>query len=148
MSFDLMSGTTVEVELPVIPELLIDPPVAPSVLVSIPVIPTVEIDLPVLPQLLMSPPDPSSTPVFLVPGPPGPQGPRGAAGGGATFEYQQLIPQSVWTPIVHNFGRYPVAWSLFDEAGRLCDEYIVQHLDVNTSRISMDTPTAGIIRLI
>lgn len=148
MSFELVSGTTVDVELPDVPTLLLDPPTGLSVLVSMPSVPVVEIDLPSLPQLTVTPPAPSSSPILIVPGPVGPQGPRGPAGGGATFEYQQSIAQSVWTPIIHNFGRYPVAWSLFDDAGRLCDEYIVQHLDVNTSRVSMDVPTAGIIRLI
>lgn len=63
------------------------------------------------------------------------------------FEYVQPVPQSVWT-ISHALGRYPVAWSLFDEEGRECAEYEVQHLDLNTSRVSMDTPTAGLIRLL
>lgn len=148
MSFELASGTTVDVEPPAVPQLLLDPPTVSTVLVSMPTISIVEIDLPSLPQFAMTTPTLPSSPVFIVPGPVGPQGPRGPAGGGATFEYQQSIAQSVWTPITHNFGRFPVAWSLFDDMGRLCDEYVVQHLDVNTSRVSMDVPTAGVIRLI
>lgn len=63
------------------------------------------------------------------------------------FEYVQDIPQAVWT-IEHGLGRYPVAWSLYDEDGRECSEFEVQHLDLDTSRVSMDVPTAGLIRLI
>lgn len=63
------------------------------------------------------------------------------------FEYVQAIPQSVWT-ISHGLGRFPVAWSLFDEDGRECSEFVVQHLDADTTRVSMDVPTAGLIRLI
>jgi hypothetical protein len=63
------------------------------------------------------------------------------------FEFVQTIPQSVWT-IAHGLGRYPVAWSLFDVNGNECGEYVVQHMDVNTSRVSMETPTAGLVRFI
>jgi hypothetical protein len=63
------------------------------------------------------------------------------------YEFLQPIPQSVWT-ISHGLGRFPVAWSLFDDNGRLCSEYEVQHLDANTCRVSMDVPTAGLLRLI
>lgn len=70
-------------------------------------------------------------------------------GGGETHGYThtQTVAQSVWT-VTHNLGRYPVAWSLFDDAGRECSQYVVQHLDLDTSRASMDLPTAGLIRLI
>lgn len=63
------------------------------------------------------------------------------------FEHVQTVAQTVWT-IPHGLGRFPVAWSLFDEDGRECSEFVVQHLDANTTRVSMDVPTAGLIRLI
>lgn len=44
-------------------------------------------------------------------GPQGPEGPQGPAGppgpaGGGTFDYEQMVPATVWT-INHNLGRYP-----------------------------------------
>jgi hypothetical protein len=143
VSFDLISGTVVDVDPPEVPRLLQEPPSGPLVTVVPPVVPTAAVAPPVLPRLVVSPPVPGSTPVIIVPGPPGPPG----TGGAQTYEHDQLIPQSVWI-VPHQFGRYPVAWSLFDTTGRLCDEYTVEHTDLNTSRVSMDTPTAGLIRLI
>lgn len=72
--------------------------------------------------------------------------PRGSLAPQA-YEYVQEVPQAVWT-VSHALGRYPVAWSLFDDAGRECSEYVIQHLDVDTCLVSMDVPTAGLIRLI
>lgn len=77
------------------------------------------------------------------PGPTGPQGPTG----GTSFTHTQTLAQSVWT-VTHSLGRYPVAWSLFDDAGRECDNYLIQHLTVNTLLVSMDQPTAGLIRFL
>lgn len=98
---------------------------------------------PVLPAVRVAPPSPSSVVVLPVAGPTGPPG----ATGGDPFVHTQDVPQSVWT-VEHGFGRYPVAWSLHDTSGLLCSEYQVQHLDLNTSRVSMDVPTAGIFRVI
>jgi hypothetical protein len=72
--------------------------------------------------------------------------PRGSLGL-QSFEHVQAVAQSVWT-ISHGLGRYPVAWSLFDEDGYECGNYVVDHPDVNTLRVSMDVPTAGLIRFI
>ncbi|MDP9144358.1 MAG: hypothetical protein M3N43_06630 [Actinomycetota bacterium] len=82
----------------------------------------------------------------------GVQGPKGDTGpigptGGETYEHVQVAAQSVWT-INHNLGRYPTAWSLFDSSGRECGQYTIQHLDLDSLRVSMDLPTAGIIRLV
>lgn len=125
----------------------IEPPIPPIIQVAPPLLPSVVIQPPDTPGVTVSPPiDPSVTLVPVV-GPPGPRGPMGPSGGGVTFEFIQLIPQSVWV-INHQFGRYPIAWSLYDTDGRLCDEYIVEHMDVNICRVSMDVATAGVIRLI
>jgi len=66
--------------------------------------------------------------------------------GAVPYEHTQSVPQSVWT-INHQLGRYPVSWSLFDADGALASEYLVQHLDLDTSRVSMDKPSAGLIRI-
>lgn len=104
---------------------------------------TVEVVPPSVPGLVMGSPTPAGVVVVPVAGPPGPPGDVS----GLFYEHVQTLAQSVWT-IAHNLGHYPTAWSLFDNTGRLCDEYEVQHLDLNTSRVSMDVPTAGLIRLI
>lgn len=80
--------------------------------------------------------------VIEVPGQPG-------SGGGTTeiFTHYQLVPQSVWL-VEHELGRYPASWSLFDNDGRECGQYVVQHLDLNTLRVAMDVPTAGLFRCI
>lgn len=72
-----------------------------------------------------------------------------STGGGEVtrHEHQQLTPQSVWT-VEHFLSRYPSAWSLYDDLGVLCEEYQVQHLDMNVLRVSMDVPTAGTFRCI
>jgi hypothetical protein len=70
-----------------------------------------------------------------------------AAGALAPYTHTQNAAQSVWT-VAHGLGRYPVAWSLFDATGVLCGGYLVQHLDQDTTRVSMDIPTAGLLRLI
>jgi hypothetical protein len=70
-----------------------------------------------------------------------------AAGVLAPYTHTQNAAQSVWT-VAHGLGRYPVAWSLFDASGVLCGGYLVQHLDQDTTRVSMDIPTAGLLRLI
>lgn len=98
---------------------------------------------PDVPGLKMGPPTAAGVALVPVAGPPGPAGDVS----GLFYEHVQTLAQSVWT-IPHNLGHYPTAWSLFDNTGRLCDEYEVQHLDLNTSRVSMDVPTAGLIRLI
>lgn len=138
MPIVLAPDVIVDVEPPGIPILVLAPPVLTNVLVQTPATPVI------YPAPLV---DPAVT-VLPISGPAGPTGPPGPSGGGVTFEFHQVIPQSVWPPIIHNFGRYPIAWSLYDTDGRLCDEYIVEHLDVNTCRVSMDVATAGIIRLI
>lgn len=74
----------------------------------------------------------------------GPRGPMGPPGAGA-LRYEQSTPAAVWGPIEHGFGRQPAAVSLFSlDFGAQYGEFVVQHLDENTLRISMDTPTAGI----
>lgn len=98
---------------------------------------------PGVPAVGVAAPQPPSVYVVPVAGPPGPTGQTG----GTSFEYHQGLPQAVWV-IAHMLGRFPVAWSLFDAAGRLCDGYTVEHVDFDHSRVSMDIPTAGIIRLI
>ncbi len=59
--------------------------------------------------------------------------------------FTQSTPQTVWT-VNHNLGRYPVAWSLYDNAGVLRTGYDVQHMSVNQLRVSMDIAISGTFR--
>lgn len=70
-------------------------------------------------------------------------------GGGSTitdpiqYLYVQDLAATVWT-INHNLGRRPAAVALFSlDWLTQFGQYVVQHLDENTLRVSMDTPTAG-----
>jgi hypothetical protein len=128
-------------------EVQIEPPNVPVIHMSSPSSVLVLVQPPGPPDINNTPSTASAAVVPVV-GPQGPAGPPGAAGSGTLFEFIQTVPQSVWGPIVHNFGRFPVAWSLYDSGDRLCDEYIVEHMDINTCRVSMDVATAGVIRLI
>lgn len=103
----------------------------------------VTVEPPELPLIQMAPP--TVEPVVVVPvvGPPGPAG----VGSATNYTHVQVTPETVWT-IDHNFGKYPTAWSLFDNTGRECDFYEIQHMSINQCRVSMDIPTAGVIRLI
>lgn len=57
------------------------------------------------------------------------------------FVHVQLSPAAV-TLVTHNLGRRPGAVSLFSpDYGTEYWAYTVQHMDVNSLRISMDTPT-------
>lgn len=85
---------------------------------------------------------PAPTPIVI------PVGSGGTSGPGLQpYEHVQLIPQSVWL-VQHNLGRYPVAWSMFNEQDFEASEYSVQHLDLNTLRVSVDMPVAGLFRCI
>lgn len=66
---------------------------------------------------------------------------------GTAYEHRQDEPAQVWI-VDHNLGRHPVAWSLYDDADRQRDEFLVEHPTVNRVLVRMDTPTAGTIRLI
>lgn len=72
-----------------------------------------------------------------------------SGGGGVTTAYThiQSTPQSVWD-VYHALGRYPAAFSLHDDSDVLCSNYRVQHMDLNSLRVSMDTPIAGTFRCI
>lgn len=70
-------------------------------------------------------------------------------GGGSTitepiqYLHVQSLAATVWT-ITHNLGRRPAAVALFSlDWLTQFGQYNVQHLDANTLRVSMDTPTAG-----
>jgi len=103
----------------------------------------VEIAPPVLPPIQAAPPTTAATVVVPVAGPPGPRGPAGSGGA----EHQQTEPSDVWI-VDHGLGHHPVAWSLYDDQGRLCDEYVVDHPTLNRAVVRMDVPTAGTVRMI
>lgn len=64
---------------------------------------------------------------------------------GHPVTFVQATPAAVWGPIVHNFGYRAAAVALFSaDYSQQFDEFTVQHLDDNSLRLSMDTPTAGI----
>lgn len=65
------------------------------------------------------------------------------ASASASYRHDQSTPATVWT-ISHGLGRYPSSVSLHDAGLSLdYDEFAVQHLDVNTLRVSMEVPIAG-----
>ena len=105
---------------------------------------TLQIEQPGIPTINVAAPSSPSVAVLPVAGPPGTSGTSGVE----PFEFVQATPAAVWGPIAHGFGRRPVAWSLYDTDDRECGEYEVQHLDLDTCRVSMDVPTAGVIRLL
>lgn len=70
------------------------------------------------------------------------------AGSNASYRHDQSTPSTVWT-ISHNLGRYPSSVSLHDVGLSVdYDEFIVQHLDLNTLRVSMETPITGVALII
>lgn len=100
----------------------------------------VKVAPPPLPTVTTAPPGPENVRVLPVAGPPGPAG-------GSNFRFDQAIPAAVWT-IEHNLGRRPVSVALFsDDFAQEYGEFAVQHLDLNSLRISMETPTAGVALL-
>lgn len=109
---------------------------------------TVHVRAPSVPQWRTEPPA-NAPDVHVVPvvGPPGPEGQPGPGGAADQYVHEQVVPQSVWQ-VGHQLGRYPAAWSLFDDEGRECGQYVVQHLDEDTLRVTMDIPTAGLFRCI
>lgn len=64
-------------------------------------------------------------------------------------EHEELNPQSVWQVEFPERG-VAVSWSLYNAAtGRECDEYTVLPVESDLGcRVAMDTPIAGVIRLI
>jgi len=69
----------------------------------------------------------------------------GGGSGGGTVTFTQSTPVTVWGPIAHNLGYRPAAVSVFSlDFGTQYDEFTVQHLDVNTLRISMDVSATGV----
>lgn len=79
-------------------------------------------------------------------------GPAPGGGGGgtgtATTRYDQTTAATVWL-VDHNLGRYPAAVALFmPDLSEQYREYKIQHLSVNSLRVSMDIPTAGVALLI
>ncbi len=84
-------------------------------------------------------------------GSPAPAGPGVMVPAGGTrpaaYTHHQDVADTVWI-VAHNLGRRPVAWSLYDVDGRHCDEYVVDHPELNRSIIRMDVPTAGTLYLI
>jgi hypothetical protein len=65
-----------------------------------------------------------------------------------SFRFNQLIAAAVWT-INHNLGRFPVTVTLHNaDLSVEYDEFLVQHLSINSLRVSMDTPTSGAALLI
>lgn len=72
-----------------------------------------------------------------------------SGGGQSTRAYTHIQPtaQSVWE-VYHGLGRYPAAFSLHDTGDVLCSNYRVQHMNLDSLRVSMDVPTAGTFRCI
>jgi len=105
---------------------------------------TVTIEPPDIPALMAAPPAVEAVTVLPVVGPVGPPGPSG----GETFRHDQTTAATVWL-VDHNLGRYPAAVVLFmPDLSEQYREYKIQHLSVNSLRVSMDIPTAGVALLI
>lgn len=99
---------------------------------------TVQVVPPDVPALRMGPPEPTTVTVLPVVGPQGPAGPAGAG----YFRHEQATPTTVAT-VEHGFGRWPAAVTLTSLDGSvLYDEFGVQNLDLDTIRITTDTPAA------
>jgi hypothetical protein len=64
-----------------------------------------------------------------------------SGGGGLYKDHEQTIPALVWS-ILHNFGRYPAAVSVYDQTGSfvLAD---ISHFSINEIRITFATPAIG-----
>lgn len=107
------------------------------------------VDLPDVPTIAMEWPEGPDTLVVPVPGLRGLQGEPGTPGDAVVqHEHTQSTPASVWGPIVHNLGRRPSAVSLFSlDFSEQYGQFNVQHLDEDSLRISVDTPTAGVALL-
>jgi len=77
-----------------------------------------------------------------------PPGGGGGTPGPGTTRYDQTTAATVWL-VDHNLGRYPAAVALFmPDLSEQYREYKIQHLSVNSLRVSMDIPTAGVALLI
>ncbi len=97
-----------------------------------------------MPTLVMAPPLSTTVAVLPVVGPPGPPGPPG----GEVFRYDQTLASTVWL-IDHDLGRYPAVVALYmPDLSEQYREYKVQHLSVNSLRVSMDIPTIGVALVI
>ena len=84
------------------------------------------------------------TVVVTVPGAGG-----GGPGGGEValppYVFIQSIPSAVWGPIAHQFGFRPVAVAVFSlDYTTQYAEFNVQHFDVNSLRLGMETPVSGV----
>lgn len=115
MPVEFEPGTTIKVV----------PPSIPGIKVTGPNTPTVAFERPS-----------STVTAFPVVGPPGPAG-------GQAFQFTQSTPATVWT-VNHNLGRYPAVQLFSLDLSANYAEFLVQHLDLQTLRVSMETPTAGI----
>lgn len=105
---------------------------------------TVQVQAPVLPHIRAAPPNPANVTVLPVAGPPGPPG----SAGSGYVRHEQTTPAAV-VDIAHNLGRWPGAVTLTSLDGSITYvEYGVQHLDLNTVRISIDTPTAYVALIV
>lgn len=66
----------------------------------------------------------------------------GAVGG---QQFTQTAPATVWGPINHGLGYRPAGVALFStDFAQQYDGFSVEHLSVNSLRIAMDTPVAGV----
>lgn len=72
-------------------------------------------------------------------GPPGPRGQPGAAG--TTVEVVQSSPTTTWT-IVHNLGRKPAGYKIFDFADNIYEAGAI-YIDDNTVQFTFSSPISG-----
>lgn len=80
----------------------------------------------------------------VVIGLPGSGGGGGGGGGTAPYVHNQPLPSAVWT-INHHLGYRPSSVSVFNGDYTIAyDEFYVQHFDLNTVRLGMETPISGI----
>lgn len=153
MSFDIICGETVEIELPSAPTLVLEPPTGSVTVVDLPSF-TVTVEIPAQPTLQQELPDPSDVVVVPIAGPPGPtgaqgpggetgpEGPAGPAGpgGGGYFAYIQISPAATWI-INHNLGRL-VHVTLLDSGNDIAYADVIQGT-LNQATIVFAVPTVG-----
>lgn len=143
MPIDLGNGLTVQIIQPATPAIKTMPPaVTPAINTTVPGN-AVQILQPVAPIINATPPVGFGGAVVVVPV----SGIPGTPGGGA-FRWNQTVSATVWT-VPHDLGRYPAVATVHSlDLAQSYTEFGVQHLDMNTLRITMDVALAGTALLI
>lgn len=82
--------------------------------------------------------------VLPIIGPAGPTGPRGPAGTSvnAYYLHVQLAADRIWE-ITHSLGFYPAGCLVKDSTGAIVDPADIEHIDINSMRVTVGFLTSG-----